>query len=239
MTLRTAVLALGLAASIALSASAADTRKTNAANRKAMHEYAACVIKTNRARASEAILANADNSTITRRYSSLMDGDCLGRTAGEVQMSFEGDLYRYALADALVNAASVARSESTFADRLPLAHLPMPERSALNAELAKAKSRRQRERAQSSFDRQNIISWMSHYGECVVREDPVKARLWILTPPGGSEETSRINELRPAFSACLGNGTVKFDRINMRGTVAINYYRLAMATPVPTSGKTQ
>jgi len=66
----------------------------------------------------------------------------------------------------------------------------------------------------------------------IVRDDPVKARQWLLTPPGGPEEISRINDLRPSFSACLLGGTMKFNRTVMRGTVAINYYRLTMATPV-------
>ncbi len=80
-----------------------------------------------------------------------------------------------------------------------------------------------------------MTAWLSRYGECVVRQEPAKARYWLLTPPDSPEEISRINDLRPAFADCLNEGTMKFNRTTMRGAVAINYYRLAMATRVPGS----
>ena len=50
---------------------------------------------------------------------------------------------------------------------------------------------------------------------------------------------SRINALRPAFSKCLEDGTINFSKDILRGVVAINYYRLAMATeqPLPETNK--
>ena len=218
---------------------AAESAKTEAANRKIMHEYASCVVKQKREQASDAIVSNSDNATIMRRYPELVSGACLGRIAGSVQMTFSGDLYRYALADALVNLDFSSQSQGTFTDRLPLAHLAPLDRVKLNDYLAKTKSKRKRDEAQQSFNKQYLVVWLSRYGECVVRNQPVKARQWLLTPPGGPEETSRINDLRLAFNECLGDGTMKFNRVTMRGTVAINYYRLAMATVQPAAGKTQ
>ena len=219
------------------SVSAAESAKTEAANRKMMHEYARCVVKQKREQASDAIVSNSDNATIVRRYPELLGNDCLGRVAGSIQMRFGGDLYRYALADALVNLDFVAKSEGTFTDRLPLAHLAPPDRVKLDDYLAKTKSKRKRDEAEQSFNKQYVVAWLSGYGECVVRSEPIKARQWLLTPPGGPEEISRINDLRPAFNECLGDGTMKFNRVTMRGTVAINYYRLAMATPQPVAVK--
>ena len=218
---------------------AAESAKTEAANRKMMHEYARCVVKQKGEQASDAIVSNSDNATIVRRYPELLSGDCLGKAAGSIQMRFGGDLYRYALADALVNLNFATKSESGFTDRLPLAHLAPPDRAKLDDYLAKTKNKRKRDEAEQSFNRQYVVTWLSRYGECVVRNEPVKARQWLLTPPGGPEETSRINDLRPAFNECLGDGTMKFNRVTMRGTVAINYYRLAMATVQPGAGKTQ
>ena len=215
--------------------------KETAQVRKLMADYARCVVKARRDSASEAIISNANNSTIMKRYPELISGDCLGRTGGSVQMSFGGDLYRYALADALVNTSFAAQGETSFADRLPLAHLPYPDRAAFDTELAatKNKRKRKREEMQNNFDKGLAIAWLSRYGECVVRRDPVKARLWILTPPEVPEETSRINDLRPTFAACMNEGTMKFSKATMRGTTAINYYRLAMATKQPVVERSQ
>lgn len=231
--------AVASAAFVLAPAKGADRAKEDAANRKVMHDYAKCVVKSNRNIASEAIVSNADNSTILKRFPTLINNDCLGRVAGNVSMRFGGDLYRYALADALVNIDFVTSGERDFSNRLPLAHLLTPSQSDLDAALADTKNKRKRQELQKSFDKKVGVVWLSRYGECVVRRDPSKARLWLLTPPGVPEEISRINELQPAFNTCLGEGTLKFNRVTMRGTVAINYYRLAMAAVQPVAGKTQ
>ena len=152
-------------------------------------------------------------------------------------MKFGSDLYRYALADALVNADYALVAETDFTNRLPLAHAPMPNQLELDAYLAPIKSKRRREEAQAEFNKRVGIAWLSRFGECVARRDPVNSRLWLLTATDVAEETNRINNLSPAFSSCLGEGTMRFNRITMRGTVALNYYRLAKATVQPVAGK--
>ena len=145
-------------------------------------------------------------------------------------MRFGSDLYRYALADALVRADFSKEGATTFSDRLPLAHLqPMPFEQRDDA-AAKLKGRKKADFLKD-YEKDFAVSWLSKYGECVVRADPVNARLWLLTVPDVPEETSRINAMRPAFAACLEPGEpMKFNRTTMRGAVAINYYRLAKAT---------
>jgi hypothetical protein len=231
--------AVASAAFVLAPAKGADRAKEDAANRKIMHEYAKCVVKSKRNIASEAIVSNADNQAVLSRFQSLIDSECLGRVAGNASMKFGGDLFRYALADALVNVDFLTSGERDFSNRLPLAHLLPPSKSELDAALADTKYKRKRQELQKSFDNQVGVVWLSRYGECVVRRDPAKARLWLLTPPGVPEEISRINELQPAFNTCLGEGMLKFNRVTMRGTVAINYYRLAMATVQPVAGKMQ
>jgi hypothetical protein len=209
------------------------------ANRKIMFDYAKCVVKQRHASAAEAILSNADNELILRKYSDLIIGDCLvNAVGGGAQMKFGGDLYRYALADALVNSDYATTSESDFSNRLPLAHIAAPKQSELDTFLAANPKKRKREEAQAAFVKQTAVAWLSQFGECVVRQDPIKAQLWLLTPTDVPEETSRINALGPAFGVCLAQGTMKFNRITMRGTVALNYYRLAKATVQPVAGKT-
>jgi hypothetical protein len=207
--------------------------KEAAYNRKIMHRFAECVVQKHHKRASEMILADENNGAILARYSDLIDDDCLGSVAGNVSMTFGGDLYRYDIADALVNADYATQGPTDFVDRQPLAHLVAPDPAKLNIELAKLKNKAAKDRLQAAFDKNASNTWLSRYGECIVRHSPSDARLWLITPPDTPEETSRINALRPAFSDCLDGGTLKFNRIVMRGIVAINYNRLAMATAFP------
>jgi hypothetical protein len=201
--------------------------------RKITFEYAACVVRKHHAQASEAILATANNGTIMGHFSQIIDADCLVDAAGlNVEMRFPNDSYQYALADALVNADFAARGEASFANRLPLAQ-PAMVTDEKRAELeAKAKAARQRKEVDEEIGKHNALAWILRFGECVVRQDPASARYWLLTPPETSEEESRIKALQPAFGACLDAGTIKLNRAVMRGTVAVNYYRLAMATAI-------
>ncbi|MDR7153954.1 hypothetical protein J2W40_000757 [Sphingobium xenophagum] len=217
----------------------AGNAKEDVRARKIMYDYARCVVKLKPQRAANAILANSDNSEILKEYPDLISSNCMAQVAGNVKMTFGGDLYRYALADALVNAKFSEKFETNFSNRLPLAHLRPSTPEELEAKLGKEKSKRARTKIQEDEDKRAGITWLSHYGECIVRKDPVRARLWLLTPPDGPEEVSRIGDLRPTFSDCLDGGTVKFTRVTLRGAVAINYFRLASATPQLIAEKAQ
>lgn len=214
-----------------------DSAKERALLRKLVSEYAACVVKSHYTEASEAIIAISNNDEITGRYARLIDSNCLARVSKtEVDLRFPDDTLRNALADALVNTDFATHGEVSFANRLPLAQPPEIAPEKVAEVLAKTKSEQKRKELQEKYRNQNTLSWVSRFGECVVRQDPEGSRYWLLTPPETPEETSRIAALQPAFGACLGSGKVKFTRFIMRGTVAINYYRLAKATIVPTAG---
>lgn len=212
---------------------AAD-RKQEVRMRKFAVAYAKCVVRESHDRASAAVLSTSNNTEVMSRFRELVSPDCLEAAAGlGVDARFPAGTMQSALADALVNADFATHGEVSFANRLPLAQLlPMTEAEKTEA-LAKAKSKRARDAAQLAAELHAFHAWLGRYGECVVRQDPEAARFWLLTPPDTPEETSRIKALQPAFGACLGGGTMKFNRVTMRSTVALNYYRLAMATVVP------
>lgn len=219
------------------SGNAADSSKEQAKIRKITFDYAACVVRKHHEKASEAILATASNQAILGDLSQIIDSECLVSAAGYgVDMRFPNDSYKFALADALVNADFLSKGQTSFDDRLPLAQPVAMSSDAQAVLLAKIKSDRKRKDLQEQFTKSSILGWIARYGECVVRQDPVNARYWVLTRPDTPEETSRIKAMQPAFGLCLGSGTMKFNRVTMRGTVAINYYRLAMATVVSGAG---
>lgn len=226
-----------LLAPLSVPAVAAGNAKEEAQLRKIVYGYAKCVVRGHHNSASEAILSTSTNGTIMRHYSQIIDGECLNAAVGYVaSMRFPEDTYRNALADALVNADFATHGDASFDNRLPLAQ-PVPATEEQKAKaLAAAKSVRARKDIQAQQTAAYAWNWLARYGECVVRQNPEGARFWLLTPPETPEETSRIHALQPAFEACLGNRTMKFNRTTMRGTVAINYYRLAMATVVAGAG---
>jgi hypothetical protein len=195
--------------------------------RSIMLDYARCMVKREHDRAAKILLDNADNQTIEREYSRVIDGGCLRMDVDKIE--FDDDLYRYALADALVGAEFAVTGPTDFSDRPPLAHLAPPAQADIDAALAKVKPGKKRDALMRGFEAQRVVAGLSQYGECVVRADPTNTRLWILTNPGSPEEAERIDALRHTFGICLKDGKVAFSKATLRGTVALNYYRLAHA----------
>lgn len=225
---------------LAMPVEAGNNVKEEARMRKLAFDYAACVVRSHHAKATEAILTASENQVIMKQFPQIIDGECLSAAGGDgIDMRFPHVTYRNALADALVNADFAGRGEESFANRLPLAQPAMMSGTQQAEALAKVKSARKREELQKEFGQQNALGWLSRFGECVVRNSPEASRYWLLTKPDIPEETSRIKALQPAFATCLGSGTMKFTRVMMRGAVAINYYRLAMSTVVPGAASKQ
>ncbi len=70
-------------------------------------------------------------------------------------------------------------------------------------------------------------------GECAVRANAAGAHALLQARLNSKEELQAMQALMPAFSTCIPNGRkVQFDLTTLRGTVAVNYYRLAFAPPM-------
>ncbi len=211
-----------------------STRETRALT----HAYAQCVVKGQAAKASEAILANVPTGAILRDYRMLIRPECLVRqTRQTTQMRFGGDLYRYALADALVNRELAALPVPDL-DSVPRLdhHDPGPPPGEVDAKGRKLGKRRL-EAARLSYGRDAAFAFLSVYGECIVRADAAGAKALLVTVPDSAEEKARFDALRPTFARCLPEGqTLRFGKVALRGSVAINYYRLAHAARAPAAG---
>lgn len=200
--------------------------------RQLAYEYAKCVVARHQAAASEALLNNVDNQTMMERYRALIDGDCLVRsTHASAKMSFPGDLYRYALADALVARELPSTVMADLSKVPPLARGSAPEPPIpLPANASKA-DRKRYENALKSFTEAQSFRVLGEYGECIVRENPGAARTLLSTEPETAAEDSSFEALRLTFADCLPEGTtLTFGKVVLRGTIAENYYRLAHAT---------
>lgn len=202
------------------------------------HAYAQCVVKRRPAKTSQAIVADPDNVSILRDYSMLIISECLSRQVNEdTKMRFTGDLYRYALADALVNRELAAQPAPVLDSVPPLAHRnPGPPPAEVN-DKGKKLGKRKLEEARLNFGRDVAYAFLSHYGECVVRADAAGSKALLMTKPDSAEESARFAALRPVFSRCLPTDrTLRFGKVALRGSVAINYYRLAHAARAGAAG---
>lgn len=226
---------VALALLVAPSMAAAEDEFSTAETRALMHAYARCVVKAQPARASEAILRNADNSMILREYRRLIVPECLGRQVRQTtEMRFGGDLYRYALADALVGRELATQPVPDFEKVPRLVHREPGAAPTPIAPNGKRLSKRKYEAALKSYHEDVGYSFLSKYGECVVRVDPANSKALLLATPDSAPEAAVFKTLQPALATCLAEGqTLKFGKVALRGTIAINFYRLAHAARLP------
>jgi hypothetical protein len=178
------------------------------------------------------------NKTLMRRYSSLIDGRCLTMpgTPGALKARFEGDQYRYALADALVGAELRAVPPPVLDTVPPLLHRDAGAAPSQMSKTGKPLNPKQYAAALKSYQEDQGTHFLSVYGECVVRVNPAAAKALLMTTPESAEESAKFGAMTTAFATCLPEGrTVAFGKLALRGTVAINYYRLAHAAPVPSA----
>jgi hypothetical protein len=226
MTMLLAALSVALVAGQAKEKSDASYAETRAM----VHQYGTCLLKTQQKRASAAILANLDNAELMKRYPQLIDGACMPTAIGQVvRVSFAGDQFRYALADALIRKEFSGQTAPDLEVVGRLDHrVPTPP-SRLNAK-GKPLSDRAYQRALDAYLRMEAFSYLSRYGECVVRVDPASAHSLLVTLPESAEEEAQFAAMSKALSTCVQEGsTLKFNKMSLRGTVAVNYYRLAVA----------
>ena len=75
-----------------------------------------------------------------------------------------------------------------------------------------------------------ISDALSTVGECAVRANPQGAHSLLSARLNSNEESAAVQAMMPAFASCLPKGQqVRFNILSLRGTVAVNYYRLALA----------
>jgi hypothetical protein len=230
LTLRVAsgVLAVGMGLA---SASAKQPEYSEAQTRIVVRGYAKCVVKNERRMASEALLLDVDDERFHRHYKILIHPDCFGRQVyGAMSLGFRGDLLRYALADALVSAELAGLPAPDVASVPPLSRRSPGSPPSQTLPNGKKMRARDYEDAAVEYARKLSAFLVGAYGECVVRADPAGALALLLTEPETPAEAVRLDAMGPALSHCLNKGqTLQFSKESLRGTIALNYYRLARA----------
>ena len=225
--MRSPLLALaGAAAVTAASPSAATDKQT----RRTFEDYTQCVVKKRPKDAREVVLSTIPAEEIYKRYPHLITPDCLD--AAELRMP-GSDFLRFGLAQALVRRDYAGGLPPDITSAGPVAHfqpdeadyLPKPGKKLKDKQLAELQKRREQDIA---------IRTLSVFGECVVRADPQRALTLVLSKSGSPEESKQFAALSETLSSCLLQGvTIKLDKVPLRGTLALNLYRLAHAPRLP------
>lgn len=198
-------------------------------SRAVMAEFARCIVRRKHDAAARVVLDPAADLGAERERG-LFISDCM---PSRTRMRAKAMQMRYGLAEALV-VADLKQVAASFADVAPLQHHPFVDRP-MPAEVA---ADPERLAGWNAFaEAATAYAALSPYGECIVRADPAGSVALLRTPLDGDEEKAAIAALAPALSNCVVKGQkLAINRFNLRGTVALNLYRLAKAPRVAPAG---
>ena len=194
--------------------------------------YADCVVKKSAPQARGAIAELANSLTVQKKYRRLIDPTCMAQVTTNTSsdgIAFGGDTFFYTMADALIRKDYAQSGPTDFSAIAPLIHrqkLANP-----SASEREESSKRQQAEFEKDLAKSNAFNTLSRFGECAVRGNPEVSRQLSLTEVGSADERLKFNILLPALAKCLPpEATVKFSPFLLRGTIALNYFRLAFAS---------
>lgn len=240
-----AAVALLLATALGSAAQAEPMPGSRGELNEYIQAYAKCTVRYNHHRAQELVLSNVTDDRVEHDFKDIYVSEPMAWVSGckellirtGVAFRLQPGLYRAALAQELVEAEMKAAPQASFSDRSALAHWTPEDQASFDRRLASVSGESKRARITAEHDAEAAKIWLAVYGECVVRKDPVTAWSWLVAKPGSSAETDAIARLGPAFGDCLVSGkTLNFPKDVLRGSIAINYYRLAKAPVAAATG---
>jgi hypothetical protein len=215
-----------MALALFLAAAATPADLSAGPGRAVMRDFAECMARNHSREAKE--LVGIDHSAIlSRDQMKLFKSGCLSGTAAA---SLRGGhaLYRFALAEALLHREYRKKLPSDPSLAAPITHpilaanAPMAANWVAWGGLA--------ERWPAFRDKARAFSVVSAFGDCVVRAAPGKAWMLLTTDISSPDEKAAIARLQPAMGSCVPSGAqIELSPNNIRGTIALNYYRLLQA----------
>lgn len=202
--------------------------------REVVERFAECGVKKFPQLAHEMVL-DASKVTVGDRYMKIADPDCLVQaTTGSyaaVHLRLDPQSFRSAAADVLEKRNLVTFNPITIKSASALSKPTLDPADYVRKPGSKARWK------QEDYDEAKVrdaaLVWLAGFGECAVRTNPIGARALLGTKVNSDGELQALRSMIPAFSACLDEGRqLKTERAALRGTVALNYYRLAYAPKV-------
>ena len=201
-----------------------------AVSRAVMAEFAGCVVRRKHDLAAEVVL-DPGQRLGSEEGRGLFISDCMPRGS---QMQAKATQVRYGLAEALV-LADVKKAPADLSLVAPLEHPPFVDRP-MPAEVAADPERVARWQAFAQAEQ--AYASLGPIGECVVRADPTGSLALLKTEVGSDAEKAAVGAIAAVLPGCVKKGEqLSINRFNLRGTIALNLYRLARAPRVPASAK--
>jgi hypothetical protein len=232
-----ALLSLPLASAAAIAAQENEyIPQSEKVARETFVKYTDCVVKKRPKDAAEIVLSTIKNGEIMRTYPRVITPDCIGN--GQ-QLKLPGDFLRYGLAEALVRRELAQGLPRDIALAAPLAHVQVDEADD-QPKPGKTLKPKELQRIEEDKGKARAFRMLSLYGECIDRSDPAAALRLILSATVSNEETQAFAALKPTLQNCLNEDqTIAFTRVSLRGTIAMNLYRLAKAPKLPAAAATK
>ena len=204
-------------------------------SRGVMAEFAECMARSYN-RDARLLVAIDDASALTPEQRKSFRPECLFKTKASALRGGHA-LYRYALAEALIRRDYRKTLPPDPALAAPITHpilaadAPMPSTWAASGSSADQWS--------AFRDRGRAYSVVSAFGDCVVRAAPAKSWALLQTKVTSAAEKAAMAGLSAEMGSCVPAGTkIELSPNNIRGTIALNYYRLSQA-PRAASGGTR
>ncbi len=175
-----------------------------------------------------------DRDTYGKKLSSRLD--CDSQDDG-MAIEFGGDVFRYALASALVKRDYLSHPLTDFSAAPPLRHFQPASLEQVTSGLSGSKLTLE----QRNYDRAMSIFMYSLFGECIARRSTVETVHLLEQPVNSTGEKRALQALTPTLIACgkIGKNAV-FSQSWMRGAIALSYYRLSFSLdprPLPIERK--
>jgi hypothetical protein len=208
-------------------------------------EYAKCMVRYRHNEARKLVLSNTPNHRLEHDFRSIYTTNALLHVSGCPNLLIrdgrafvlQPDMFRAALAHELIKADLKTAEANNFVDRAPLSHWMPPSQAMLDSQRAAQKNTKRRGKLEKVHAEDVGRAWLSRYGDCVAHGNSKASHEWVVSKAGTPTEQAAIATLQPVFAACLVEGEkLTFGKEVLRGAVAINYYRLAMADRVSANG---
>ena len=204
--------------------------------RKIQLGYGECVVKKQREAARHFVLTpDLEGRAWDRAIAKVGDGYCLVEAAKAnhgVEMRFPADTMRYALADALVRSEFPVGAPVSLKNAGAIKQPTLDESKYRPYPSRKPKQKDLDELAEARRKQLGLI-YLAQFGECVARADTVNSHGLLTASPDSPQESAAFASLKPVLAQCLPVGqTLSFNKATLRGTIAMNFYRLAHAPHV-------
>ncbi len=215
-------------------AAAAPVPVTTSQSREVMRDFAECMVRSYN-RDARTLVAIDDTAILTPAQTQLFRSECLRRT-GASMLKGSHSLYRFALAEALLHRDYRKAPPPNPALAAPIDHPIFAANAAQPATYKPTGAT-----AWPDFrDRARAYSVVSAFGDCVVRAGPAKAWALLQTKVSSPAEKAALAGLAPEMGSCVPAGAkIELSPNNIRGSIALNYYRLSLAPRAAASGGTR